>query len=139
MDKSSIRISLEAGWVSIVINTLLFIIKYWAGVVSGSVSIIADSWHTLSDSISSVFLIIGLKLSGRPADKEHPFGHGRYELITTILIGCLLAMVAYTFFVESVERLQNRESADFGLIALVVTILSVVIKEGMAQDRKSVV
>ena len=133
MDKSSIRISLEAGWVSIVINSLLFIIKYWAGVVSGSVSIIADSWHTLSDSISSVFLIIGLKLSGRPADKEHPFGHGRYELITTILIGCLLAMVAYTFFVESVERLQNRESADFGLIALVVTILSIVIKEGMAQ------
>ncbi len=114
-------------------NTILFVIKYWAGLVSGSVSIIADAWHTLSDSLSSVFVIVGIKLSSRPADKEHPFGHGRYELIATILIGCLLAMVSYNFLMESIEKLQNRDSADFGLIAMVVTIVSILAKEALAQ------
>jgi len=133
MNKSFNKLSLRAGWVSIIMNTILFVIKYWAGLVSGSVSIIADAWHTLSDSLSSVFVIVGIKLSSRPADKEHPFGHGRYELIATILIGCLLAMVSYNFLMESIEKLQNRDSADFGLIAMVVTIVSILAKEALAQ------
>ncbi len=133
MKKLNEKLSLRAGWLSIFANLVLFIIKFWAGIVSGSVAIIADSWHTLSDSLSSVFVLFGVWLSRKPADKEHPFGHGRYELIATILIGCLLAMVSYSFLMESIERLKNQESANYGIIALVVTILSVVAKEGLAQ------
>jgi cation diffusion facilitator family transporter len=129
----SAKLSLKAGWVSIFVNLFLFILKFWAGVVSGSVAIIADAWHTLSDSISSIFLILGVFLSQKPADKNHPFGHGRYELIATILIGCLLVWVSYNFFYESIVRLQNKESAEFGLIAIIVTIISIVVKEGLAQ------
>ncbi|PKP37023.1 MAG: cation transporter, partial [Bacteroidetes bacterium HGW-Bacteroidetes-15] len=131
--KVSTQLALKAGWVSILVNTSLFALKFWAGVVSGSVAIIADAWHTLSDSISSVFLLLGVFFSQKPADKDHPFGHGRYELIATILIGCLLAWVSYNFFVESIERLQNRESASYGLIALIATVISIVSKEILAQ------
>ncbi|MDX9769511.1 MAG: cation diffusion facilitator family transporter [Tenuifilaceae bacterium] len=127
------NLSIKAGWVSIAVNVFLFIIKYWAGIVSGSVAIIADAWHTLSDSLSSIFLILGIYLSRKPADKDHPFGHGRNELITSILIGGLLAMVAYNFFIESIERLQSKESATYGLIAIVATLVSILFKEGLAQ------
>lgn len=127
------KLSLQAGWVSVIINVFLFSIKYWAGVVSGSVAIIADAWHTLSDSLSSIFLIFGVYMARKPADKDHPFGHGRNELISSILIGCLLAMVAYNFFVESIGRLQGKESATYGLIAIFATVASILIKEGLAQ------
>jgi cation diffusion facilitator family transporter len=127
------KLSLKAGWISIFVNLFLFFLKFWAGVVSGSVAIIADAWHTLSDSISSIFLILGVFLSQKPADKDHPFGHGRYELIATILIGCLLVWVSYNFFVESIVRLQNKEAASFGLVAIIVTIISIIVKEGLTQ------
>ena len=127
------RLSIRAGWVSIFTNLALFGLKYWAGLVSGSVALIADAWHTLSDSISSVLVIGGVKLSQKPADKSHPFGHGRYELIATIIIGCLLIWVSYNFLAESVEKLQNKEAASYGAFAIIATIISVISKEGLAQ------
>ncbi|MDD2549604.1 MAG: cation diffusion facilitator family transporter [Bacteroidales bacterium] len=133
INKANTNLSKRAGWMSIVVNTLLFILKYWAGIVSGSVALMADAWHTLSDSLSSIFLIVGISLSQKPADKEHPFGHGRNELITSILIGCLLAMVAYNFFVESIERLTSHKEASYGIIAIVITVISILAKEGLAQ------
>jgi len=130
---TSSRLSIRAGWVSIFTNLGLFALKYWAGLASGSVALIADAWHTLSDSISSVLVIGGVKLSQKPADKSHPFGHGRYELIATIIIGCLLIWVSYNFLAESVEKLQNKEAAKYGAFAIIATIISVISKEGLAQ------
>ncbi len=121
------------GWVSIVANIFLFAVKYWAGVVTGSVAIIADAWHTLSDSLSSVFVIVGAKMSTKPADKDHPFGHGRAELIASILIGSLLGVIAYSFIIEGISALQEHKQANFGTLAIVVTVASILIKEGMAQ------
>jgi len=127
------KLAVREGWISIISNTLLFIVKYWAGIVSGSIAIIADAWHTLSDSISSVILLIGIKIANKPADKEHPFGHGRAEAITTIVIGLILVFIAFTFFIESIGKLSDRKSAEYGTIALVVTIISIVVKEALAQ------
>jgi len=121
------------GWLSIAANTLLFSLKYWAGIVSGSIAIIADAWHTLSDSISSVFVLIGAKVSEKPPDERHPFGHGRAELITAIIIGMFLAFIAYEFTRESIQRLSSREQGHFGAIAVIVTIVSIVIKEALSQ------
>lgn len=121
------------GFVSILINILLFILKYWAGIVSGSIALIADAWHTLSDSISSLILIAGVKLSSKKPDKKHSFGHGRWEQISAIFIGFLLAFVAYEFLKKSIDKFFSGESANFGLIAIVVTILSIIVKEGLAQ------
>lgn len=63
------------GWISVVLNTLLFAVKFWFGRASGSVSMVADAWHTLSDTLTSVVVIVGFFIMARPADKEHPFGH----------------------------------------------------------------
>ena len=116
------------------VNTLLFALKYWAGIVSGSVALLADAWHTLSDSLSSVAVIIGVKLSSRKADKKHPFGHGRIENLVAILIGVMLAIVAYEFVIESIDKLRNPENkAIFGTLAIVITAVSIAIKEGLAQ------
>jgi len=121
------------GWISIIFNTLLFFLKYWAGVVSGSIALIADAWHTLTDSVSSVIVLIGGKLSRKPADDDHPFGHGRAEHIAAMIIGVLLAIVSFDFVISAYNKLLSREPGNFGMVAIVVTIISIVAKELMAQ------
>ncbi|MBN2443788.1 MAG: cation transporter [Spirochaetales bacterium] len=120
------------GWISIVANILLFSLKYWTGITTRSVAIVADAWHTLSDSITSIVVLIGARASSKPPDKEHPFGHERAELIASIIISVLLGVVGFNFLVESIKKLIDKGSATFGLFAIIVTLLSVVIKEGMA-------
>jgi len=127
------RLAYLEGWSSIVLNILLFGLKYYAGIVTGSVAVIADAWHTLSDSLTSMVVIVGTRVSARPADREHPFGHGRAELIAAVIIGILLAVVGFNFLVEGVSRLRRQEGVDFGLLALVAVGVSVVTKEAIAQ------
>lgn len=127
------KLAQTEGWVSIVFNILLFALKYWAGIATGSIAIVADAWHTLSDSLSSVFVIVGAKVSSKPADKDHPFGHGRAELISSILIGSLLGVIAYSFIVDGISSLRDHKQANFGIFAIVVTVVSIVAKEGLAQ------
>jgi len=121
------------GILSIVGNLILFGLKYWAGVMSGSLALIADAWHTLSDSASSVIVIGSVKLSSRKADSRHPFGHGRYQQIAAIFIAFLLGIIAWEFFSGSIEKFRFQESAQFGTLAIVVTIISILVKEGLAQ------
>lgn len=121
------------GTVSIFLNIGLFSIKLWAGIVSGSIALTADAWHTLSDSFSSVIVIVGSKLSSRKPDKAHPFGHGRWEQIASIFIGFLLGLIAYDFLRDSILNIKNGDAANFGTLAIVVTIVSIVVKEALAQ------
>jgi len=121
------------GWISIIANMLLFILKYWAGIVSSSIAIIADAWHTLSDSISSVVVLIGVKISNKPADREHPFGHGRAELIASVIIGVILALIGFDFFINSIGKIRNKEKAAYGTVAVIVTVISILAKEILAQ------
>jgi len=121
------------GTVSIIVNICLFALKYWAGIVSGSIALMADAWHTLSDSISSGVVILGAKLASKKPDKDHPFGHGRWELVSSIIIAIILVLIAFGFITDSIAQLRTRESANFGTLAIVVTIVSIVVKELMAQ------
>lgn len=121
------------GLVSILVNTSLFGLKLWAGIVSGSIALTADAWHTLSDSLSSLIVILGTKLSSKKPDKDHPFGHGRWEQIAAIFIGFLLSLIAYDFLKESITQFQNEKAANFGTIAIIVTIISIISKEALAQ------
>ncbi len=127
------KLAYSEGWISIIANLILFGLKYWAGIVSGSIALISDAWHSLTDSVSSVAIIIGTKISSKPADNKHPFGHGRAELITSIMIGVLLAMIAVSFFTESIKSIKNHEKAVFGTLSIVVLIISIIIKELSAQ------
>ena len=123
----------KEGTVSIICNTVLFGIKLWAGLITGSIALIADAWHTLSDSLSSIIVIIAAILSKKSPDHKHPFGHGRWEQIAALFIALLLGIIAYQFVIESIERLEEHQKTTFGLIAIIVTIISIVIKEGLAQ------
>ena len=121
------------GTISIILNTLLFALKYWVGIETFSIAIIADAWHTLSDSLTSLVVIIGFKISSKPADEKHPFGHGRAEIISSVIIGTLLAMVGVNFLIASIQRFINHQFASYGNLAIIVFIISVIVKEGLAQ------
>jgi len=133
MIRDSNKLSYSEGWISVVVNVGLFALKYWAGIVTDSIAIKADAWHTLSDSLTSVIVIVGVKISTKPADKEHPFGHGRAEWIAAIIIGILLALIAFNFISESFQRLRNHEAIEYGTIAIVATVVSILVKEALAQ------
>lgn len=132
MDTNS-KLGYREGVVSIIVNLLLFILKYYAGIISASVALVADAWHTLSDSLTSVMVILGIRLSARKPDKEHPFGHGRWEQISAIIIAMLLVMVGIGFIEDSVSKWHIHESARFGRWAYIATIASIVVKEGLAR------
>lgn len=127
------KLGIRSGLISIILNLLLFALKYYAGIVSVSVALVADAWHTLSDSLTSIVLIVGIKLSAQKPDKEHPFGHGRWEQISALVIAMVLVLVGIEFVQDAVGKLQHRETASFGWLAYTVTILSVLVKEGMAR------
>ncbi|WP_273333816.1 cation diffusion facilitator family transporter [Dictyoglomus turgidum] len=120
------------GWVSIVGNLTLFLFKYFAGLSLGSISLIADAFHSLSDVFTSVVVILGFKLGSKPADKEHPYGHGRIEQIATLIIALLLLIVAYDLVRSSFERLMNPHRVEFNLGVFVLLIISAIFKEWMA-------
>ena len=127
------RIAKSAGWVSIIGNIFLFIIKLWIGLVSSSVALISDAVHTLSDSVSSVVVLFAIRISNKPADKEHPFGHGRADLIAAIIVGVMLSIIAFELLYQSVEILIKHRHTNFGFWATMVTLFSVIFKEGLAQ------
>lgn len=121
------------GILSIAVNTILFALKMWVGLASRSVAMVADAWHTLSDTLTSLTVIAGFWISGRPRDKQHPFGHGRAELIAAIVISVLLGIVGLNFLLDSIKSLVKAESASFTSPGIIIFALSVLIKEGLAR------
>lgn len=122
-----------AIYVSIFGNVLLFVAKYIAGILTESVALQADAWHTLSDVLTSIIVIVGYRFARKPADHEHPFGHGRYELISTMLVGVFLFAVAGMFLYQGAMEIYEHTQVVFGPLAIGVTVLSILVKEGMAQ------
>ena len=131
--RSPEKLAINEGRLSLVGNLVLFGLKLWAGLVSASSALIADAWHTLSDSLSSLIIIIAARVSGKKPDDEHPFGHGRAELIAALIVGMLLVLIAIDFFMEGIHRLGDHTQARYGWIAIIVTSVSIVVKELMAQ------
>jgi cation diffusion facilitator family transporter len=133
MDAQKQQLGYLEGWLSAVVNTLLFVLKLWVGMAAGSVAMIADAWHTLSDTITSAVVVAGFWISGRPSDKSHPFGHGRAELIGAVIIATLLGMVSINFFKESYLQLRQHERVEFNTLAILAFAVSVLVKEALAQ------
>lgn len=122
---------LEA-WVSIAGNLFLFVIKYLLGVVTNSISLIADAFHTLSDVLTSAVVLLGFRMSARAPDKEHPFGHGRIESIATLIISVLLVLVGFEFLRSSIGRIITAQPVRGNLFTAGVLVLSGFLKEAMA-------
>jgi len=118
-----------AGIISIVVNVILFVIKLIFGVFLKSVSLIADAFHSLSDVVTSFIVILGFKISAKPPDKKHPFGHGRAERIFSIVIACILIIVGIEFFINGFNRLRNPIPIESNWLIIIVLLITVFIKE----------
>lgn len=123
----------RAGIVGICANVLLFFIKIAVGAISGSVSVIADAVNNLSDAGSSVFVLVGYALSGKPADKEHPYGHARMEYLCGLFISVIITVLGIELLRDSVSGLFSGGSgARFSAISVAVMILTMAVKGAMA-------
>lgn len=103
------------------------------GIKTFSIAIIADTWHTMSDSLTSLVVVIGFKVSSKPADKKHPYGHGQTEIVCSVIIGTMLAVVGFNFLIASIQRFINHQFASYGNLAVIVFVISVIAREGLAQ------
>ena len=121
------------GWVSISTNILLFAIKLIIGILANSLALIADSVHTLSDCVGSIMIIISFKISEKPADQEHPYGHGRVEIITTLILSILLIITGFEFFKTSISNINSQSIVDVNIYLISIVIFSIVMKEWMAR------
>lgn len=122
------RYGMLTGIVGIVLNFLLFVGKLIAGILTSSVSVIADSINNLSDSGSSVITLAGYKIAGRPADDEHPFGHGRVEYVAGLLVAVVIIFMGFELGKSSVEKIISPEEIKFDIISLIILILSILVK-----------
>jgi len=124
------------GTVGIVGNSILFVIKILLGLFLNSIALIADSVHTLSDVSTSAVVIFGFKVSKKPSDKEHPFGHGRAEYIATLIIAILLVVTGFGFIEQSIERIINSvtiTNLDYAIPVGIILIISALVKEWMSR------
>ncbi|MDP7027317.1 MAG: cation diffusion facilitator family transporter [Candidatus Marinimicrobia bacterium] len=127
------NIGISQGWVSIFANLALFILKLVFGFISNSIALIADAFHTLSDMASSGVVVFGFKMASKPADKEHPFGHGRAETIAALTISILVGFTGIEFIKTSMNRFMNPTQIEINWVVILVVLITIIIKEGLAQ------
>lgn len=141
-DVSSIKVRESygnlAGIVGILTNTLLFIIKLSVGLISSSVAIMADAFNNLSDAASSVITIVGFKMANKPADAEHPFGHGRIEYITAMIVSFMVMLVGLQFVKTSFERIINPSPVIFETIPFILLLVSIFFKVWLSKFNKEI-
>lgn len=130
IDKMSVRTSygVLASIVGIFCNVFLFVMKFIVGFLTRSVSVMADGFNNLSDAGASIISFVGVKMASKPADEEHPFGHGRMEYIAALVVSFLVIEVGLSFFKDSIERIQNPLQLQFRPIAIGILCLSIGVK-----------
>ena len=116
------------GLVGIGLNLLLFGGKLFAGTVSGSVAVTADAFNNLSDAGSSVVTLLGFQLAGKKPDPQHPFGHGRIEYISGLVVSGLILLMGVELGKSSVEKILHPEAVDFSLLAVGILVASIAVK-----------
>lgn len=126
------------GLVGILSNFLLFIIKLSVGLITSSIAIMADAFNNLSDAGSSIITIVGFKLSDKPADAEHPFGHGRIEYISALIVSFMVMLVGFQFVKSSLERIFNPVDIKFEIIPFVLLLISIFVKVWLSSFNKFV-
>ncbi len=116
------------GVVGIFCNLFLFGIKLFAGIVSSSISIIADAFNNLSDMGSSLVTMFGFRLAAKPADPDHPYGHGRFEYISAFIVSGLIFMVGFELLKSSYDKIINPSTLDLSIVSIIILAVSVAVK-----------
>lgn len=124
--------------IGIIANVLLAAFKAFIGLASNSIAIVMDAVNNISDAASSVITIVGTKLAGREPDKKHPFGYGRIEYLSAMIISVLVLYAGVTAFTESVKKILHPETPDYSVVSLVIVAVAVVVKILLGRYVKSV-
>ncbi|MEH2928618.1 cation diffusion facilitator family transporter [Candidatus Ventrimonas sp. KK005] len=133
-DQAEVRAAygLMAGVVGICCNLLLFGSKIFAGMITGSISVMADGFNNLSDAVSSIVGFVGVKMAQKPADAHHPFGHGRIEYISAFIVAFLVIQVGFSLLKTSVGKLMHPQEMVFDGLSVGILFFSVAVKLWMA-------
>lgn len=126
------------GLTGIGLNVLLFIGKFLAGTISGSIAITADAFNNLSDAGSSVITLLGFRLAGRKPDPEHPFGHGRIEYISGLIVSGLILLMGAELAKTSFDKILHPAAVDFSVIAMVILAVSILVKLYMSLYNRQI-
>lgn len=121
-----------AGITGIVCNCLLFVLKLVVGLLSGAVSIVADALNNLSDAASSVVTLLGFHLAQRPADRDHPYGHARYEYLSGLIVAALILLIGVELTESSIEKIFNPTPVDAYIVTFAVLLCSITLKLWMS-------
>ena len=130
VEKISVRTAygVLASIVGIFCNVFLFAVKFALGLILRSVSVTADAFNNLSDAGSSIISFVGVKMAEKPADRDHPFGHGRIEYIAALVVSFLVLEVGFTFLKDSIGKIRTPEELNFQTISVVILLLSISVK-----------
>ena len=133
-----------AGILGIVFNLIIFSAKLVAGILSFSVAVIADAMNNLSDFMTSIITMFGFKISGRPADKEHPYGHARFENVTALITACIIFFIGIEVGRAGIDKIISNGKTDFSTITIIILSVSIILKlimafiyKGLAKDIDS--
>lgn len=132
--KNNEKIAIKVSIISIILNCLLTLIKFISGVISKSSAMISDSVHSLSDVLSTFVVIIGVKISNKKADSDHPYGHERIECVSAIILSGMLFIVGTLIGINGIKNVTNSSNLVMpGVLALIASIISIISKEAMYQ------
>ena len=123
-EKTVIRTSV----ISIIANIVLAGFKALVGLLANSIAIVSDSVNNLSDALSSIITIIGTKLAGKAPDEEHPYGHGRIEYMTSLIVSVIVLYAGATAFIESIKKIIHPETPDYTTVTLIIIIAGIIVK-----------
>ena len=138
VEKMSVRTAygVLASMVGIFCNVFLFAVKCLIGMAMRSVSVMADGFNNLSDAGSSIISFVGVKMASKPADEEHPFGHGRMEYVSAFVVAFLVMEVGFTFLKDAISKIRQPEELQFQLVATCILVLSIGVKLWLGMFNK---
>ena len=127
-----------AGASGLTANVLLFAAKLAAGLLSGSLAIVADAFNNLSDAGSSIVTLVGFKLSSAPPDKEHPFGHGRMEYLSALAVAALIMVAGFELAKSAVDKILHPTPTAISVLSIVILAMSILVKLWMALFNRKI-
>ena len=122
------KVVVKTSIISIVSNIVLAGFKAFVGFLANSIAIISDAVNNLSDALSSIITIVGTKLAGKAPDKKHPYGYGRIEYMTSLIVSAIVLYAGITALVESVKKIIHPETSDYNTITLVILVAGIIVK-----------
>ena len=122
------KVVIKTSIISILSNIVLAGFKAFVGLLANSIAIISDAVNNLSDALSSIITIVGTKLAGKAPDKKHPYGYGRIEYMTSLIVSAIVLYAGITALVESIKKIIHPEVADYSTITLIILIAGIIVK-----------